>query len=201
MILAVSFAIKVEKVVETFCVPVGTPDPTDCHRQVRGPGGHLNKKQEKEITMKKTALVLILLVLISVVVFAETDKKPLPSDRLVAHLSHCLARQKQEMTAEQEEALRLVHPLLLVAAKHHYYRKYLWEAVDTTEEKEIEWEEAKSMILKGLVVNVGQTHSRNVQLVGTDGRRYRSIEPRIDDVLYLAREVDPKGLFIDYETE
>jgi hypothetical protein len=161
----------------------------------------LNKKQEKEITMKKAVLVLVLLALVSVAVFAETDKKPLPSDRLVDHLSHCLALKKQEMTAEQEEALRLVHPLLLDAAKHHYYRKYLWEAVDTSEEKEIEWEEAKRMILKGRVVNVGQTHSRNVQIVGTDGRRYRTIEPRIDDVLYLTKEVDPKGLFIDYETE
>lgn len=151
--------------------------------------------------MKKAALALGLLALVSVAVFAETDRGPLPSDGLVAHLSQCLARQKQEMTAEQEEALRLVHPLLLIAAKEKYCRKYLWKAVDTSEETEIKWEDAKRMILEGEVVQVFQAHNLDVWLVGADGRRYRSKEPQIDRVWYLTKEVDPKSVFIYCATE
>jgi hypothetical protein len=151
--------------------------------------------------MKKVALAMGLLALVSVAVFAETGKEPSPSDGLVAHLSYCLAGQKQEMTAEQEKALRLVHPLLAIAAEKDRCRKGFWKAAATSEVTEIEWEDAKRMILEGRVVQVFQAHSKYVRLLGTDGRTYRSTEPRLDDVLHLTKEVDPKSVFIVYSTE
>jgi hypothetical protein len=108
---------------------------------------------------------------------------------------------KQEVTREQKDALRMIHPLLQEASKYKFCRKYFWYAVNHTIHKKIDWQEAKELILKGEIISAMQTHSLHVNLIGHDGKTYSTIEPRIDAVLHVIKEVDPKMVFISYATE
>ena len=65
----------------------------------------------------------------------------------------------------------------------------------------VPYTEIESLIRKGDVVQAGQDHSNHVEIITRDGRRLASTQPKIDAIIDLCREVDPKMVFIDLWTE
>jgi len=61
-------------------------------------------------------------------------------------------------------------------------------AIPEEESTEIEWEEARELILDGEVEQVTQLHSLEVRLVLEDGRRLVTTEPEIDAVFAVVDE-------------
>lgn len=67
--------------------------------------------------------------------------------------------------------------------------------------EEVTWFEAEELMRSGNVVSAIQTHDRSVLLWRADGIRHHTVEPRLDDILKLAREIDPSGQKIGIGTE
>ena len=70
-----------------------------------------------------------------------------------------------------------------------------------SETESISWPEAEKLIREGRIQSVVQAHSREIWLTGSRGAAYRAVEPKIDDVIHLVREVDPSGKKILVATE
>lgn len=149
--------------------------------------------------MKRLTIASILVVTVAVLACAEGSADP--ADRFVATFSGWLVSQKHSVTPEEKDALRKVHRLLVLASRDAIIRRYFWSTVSESETKEIEWSKAKDMILAGQAISVGQTHALHVSITGRDGVEYRTREPKIDEVLRLLEEVDPKRVFISFATE
>jgi len=69
------------------------------------------------------------------------------------------------------------------------------------QEREISWQEAKSLISSGRIVSASQTHKREVWLLDQDGNQYKTQEPAIDDVTKLVDQIDPERKRIRFTTE
>jgi hypothetical protein len=69
------------------------------------------------------------------------------------------------------------------------------------ESQQISWKEAVKMIKSGKVIQVDQSHSQEVELLTNDYKRYKTNEPRLDDVFRIISEFDPKGNKIGCITE
>ena len=150
--------------------------------------------------MKKMLLVILSACLIACVAFAVPPAKT-SSDQFVDQFVGWLKGNKVDMSEREKEALRDTHRLLLAASEKGIDPTYFWLIVRNSLSQEIEWEKAKQMILSGQVMSVSQSHSRVVGLSMRDGRTYSTQEPKLDDVLPIVREVDPKGVFMRYKTE
>ena len=68
-------------------------------------------------------------------------------------------------------------------------------------EREISWQEAKSLINSGRIVSASQTHKREVWILDQDGNQYKTQEPAIDDVTKLVDQIDPERKRIRFTTE
>lgn len=66
---------------------------------------------------------------------------------------------------------------------------------------EVPFEQIKEYIRAGDVVKASQNHSNHVEVLTRDGQRLTSTQPKIDTILKLIDEVDPKSLFIEVWTE
>ena len=66
---------------------------------------------------------------------------------------------------------------------------------------EVSWATARRFILEGDIAEVFQTHSRHVTLRSKRGVVYHTVEPRLDLVLHVIKQVDPQGLFINVGME
>ncbi|MEM9283185.1 MAG: hypothetical protein AAGA96_15285 [Verrucomicrobiota bacterium] len=66
---------------------------------------------------------------------------------------------------------------------------------------EVSFEQIEGSIRSGDVVRASQNHTNRVEVLTRDGRRLTSTQPRIDTILELIAEVDPKSLFIEIWTE
>ena len=153
--------------------------------------------------MKRTIAVLTgIIVVVSLATYSRGEQDARSAgDEFINRFSRLMKARKQEVTSEQKRALRVAHPLLLVASKDDFCRKYFWHAVNPTTDRKIEWQEAKQLILKGKIISVSQTHSLRVDLMGQDGQQYTTKESKIDEVLHVVKEVDPKMVFMSYVTE
>ncbi len=151
--------------------------------------------------MKKTVLAALAVSLFACFALAGPPAEVRAEARVqqfVGQFVGWLKGQKVDVTPREQEALRDVHRLLLVAADDPLY---FWLVVRNSPHEAIEWQDAKQMILRGQAVRVSQAHSRRVDLVTRDGRSYSTTEPKLDDVGGLIKEVDPKGVFIIYKTQ
>lgn len=152
--------------------------------------------------MKLITSFLILIGFLLIPCFAQTiEPQPSDADRFVEQFSRRMEIIKMPLSDEQKEALRTVHPLLVFVADHEYIRMSFWEMVRQNPTTKIEWAEAKKLVQQGLVSLASQAHSRQVSLMTRDGHTFTTMEPQMDDILRLVQEVDPKMLFIGYETE
>ena len=66
---------------------------------------------------------------------------------------------------------------------------------------QVEWVTVKRLILLGAVVEISQTHHRDLVVVTRTGRVLSTIEPKLDDASKVARVVDPCAIFIHMITE
>ncbi len=69
------------------------------------------------------------------------------------------------------------------------------------EPSQVEWVTVKRLILLGAVVEISQTHHRDLVVVTRTGRVLSTIEPELDDAFKVARVVDPCAVFIHMMTE
>lgn len=90
---------------------------------------------------------------------------------------------------------------LVAVSNNRLLRWHFWKSLRLEERRLVPWEKAKELILKGDIVFVMQSHSLDVAMEGGNGVLYKTTEPKIDEVLRLIRQVDPKGVFINYGTE
>jgi hypothetical protein len=78
-----------------------------------------------------------------------------------------------------------------VAHEFYYMSRHhdpLRAALPKVKPGEISWDEMKALIKSGPVQHASQTHAREVDVTMADGRTYRAISPRIDEVVGLLRE-------------
>lgn len=66
---------------------------------------------------------------------------------------------------------------------------------------DISWEEAKRLVLLGVINTTMQAHNLTVHLVSDSGAVYRTKEPKIDEIWRISQVVDPCRLFIRHITE
>lgn len=66
---------------------------------------------------------------------------------------------------------------------------------------DISWEEAKRLVLRGLIKTTVQAHNLTVHLVSASGAVYRTKEPKIDEIWRVSQLVDPCRRFILHITE
>jgi hypothetical protein len=52
---------------------------------------------------------------------------------------------------------------------------------------EVAWSQVKEIVFSGQVVKIGQTYDLNVTLTLKDGRKFKTVEPGIDDILKLVQ--------------
>jgi hypothetical protein len=67
--------------------------------------------------------------------------------------------------------------------------------------KDISWEEAKRLVLLGVINTTIQAHNLTVHLVSDSGAVYRTKEPKIDEIWRISQVVDPCRRFIQHITE
>jgi hypothetical protein len=156
--------------------------------------------------MKRLLLLTIALAFCSIMSSSQwTYAEDTKAERFSNDFSQWMDNMKVEITEEEREALREVHHLFYKLTEDQfflkYYSKFFWNSVRQSGYKTIEWEKAQELILKGEITSVSQTHSLDVTLTGLNGQRYKTNEPRIDEVWYLVDQVDPKGVFILFMTE
>ena len=66
---------------------------------------------------------------------------------------------------------------------------------------QVPYSEIESHVLRGDVVQAGQTHSNYVEIMTRDGRILASQQPIIDAIYQLCKEVDPQMVFFRIWTE
>jgi hypothetical protein len=108
---------------------------------------------------------------------------------------------KFKVSPEEALALRQSHRILRAIADDPHFPLYFWQAVRQEPAQQMTWDEAANLVRKGEIVMAAQTHALHVDLLSRDGREYKTTEPRIDEILKVVREVDPKQVFIQYITE
>ena len=151
--------------------------------------------------MKTRLCAITLTIVVAAVILAAPHKATDRADKFLAEFLSRMRIKKVAVSEEQKEALRIAHPLLLTAADDEWVPMLFWQMVRQGDRKQIEWSEAKALILKGKIRHVLQSHSLDVDLVDRQGRTYTTKEPTIDEVLHVVKTVDPKKLFIVYDTE
>lgn len=77
----------------------------------------------------------------------------------------------------------------------------LAEQVNMTVPEEIEWEQAKEMILAGKVKTLTQAHDHTVILTLKDGSQFTAKEPVLDDIFRLVEQCGAKCAEVMIATE
>jgi len=146
-------------------------------------------------------VVGLLAVSAGTVVGMKRAEEPSPAERFANMVVSILAA-KTELPDDTRDVLVRAHPILLKVTDNPNLADGFWSYVrEGQPAAKISWDEARNLILGGKVRFCGQTHALHVSLQMRDGRGFYTTEPKIDDVIKLAREVDPKGVFIGIETE
>ncbi len=151
--------------------------------------------------MKKFLMPLAFIFAFAAISLQSFGQTPSRVDGFVHEFFRLIGAKEREITEQEKDALRNVHPILLRAADHEVVPQFFWSIVRQAEPKSISWDEARNLIVKGKVVGASQLHSLDVYLVARDGRKYKTKGPRGDEVHKAIREVDPKGVFISYAME
>ena len=68
-------------------------------------------------------------------------------------------------------------------------------------DEKVTWEDIVREVMSGNVVHAWGNHSLDVGVYTRNGRHLVAKEPRIDALSAVCKEVDPKNLFISYDTE
>jgi len=61
-----------------------------------------------------------------------------------------------------------------------------------SDNEEISWEEAKSLVFDCQTEKVWQTHALQVTIILKNGIRLKTVEPKIDDIVNVAKSVQEK---------
>jgi hypothetical protein len=112
---------------------------------------------------------------------------------------------KQDLTQAERDAIQESNEKLDVLTSEYLLRwgppskpPVLPQRAPATE---IDFPQARRLILNGLVTTILQTHSLDVWIVSTSGKTYQTRETILDEVVHIARMVDPCGRFINLSSE
>lgn len=67
--------------------------------------------------------------------------------------------------------------------------------------EEVDWVDAKRLILMGYIKSISQQHDLTIYLLSKSNILYKSNEPQLGDVFRVSEVVDPCGIFIQSMTE
>jgi hypothetical protein len=150
--------------------------------------------------MKRTCMALVLAVGLVFTVLAASEEAPSKADRFASMFAERLRNAEIEVTEEEEQALRNAHPVLLRLLDSDYASRLIlpdfWKIVRQEDPEEVEWEEARTLILSGKVTDAFISHAETVGLLTKDGRRYHTKPPDRAEYNRTIKEADPKGVFI-----
>ncbi|MFZ6820002.1 hypothetical protein [Undibacterium sp. Ji22W] len=76
-----------------------------------------------------------------------------------------------------------------------------WPVTVNKKPYEVTWEEAKKLILRGVVTHIMQNHDRSVYLITNRGSHFVTKQPTIDNIYLVVSSVDPCHLYIHVLTE
>lgn len=106
-----------------------------------------------------------------------------PEEQFAEEFSVALSTNKHIVSDEQMQALRMVQPLLAIAVKSDFMRRWFWHIVlPEAKQEEIAWDEAKQLVMEGKVIFVMQSHNLVVSMSLSDGRDVFTREPKIDEI-------------------
>jgi hypothetical protein len=112
---------------------------------------------------------------------------------------------KQDLTQAERDAIRESNEKLDVLTSEYLLRWGPPSKPPVLPQRapaiEIDFPQARRLILNGLVTTIIQTHSLDVWIVSTSGKTYRTREAILDEVVHIARMVDPCGRFINLSSE
>lgn len=150
-------------------------------------------------TVKRTLVVVSLLAApIGLESQELTNSAP---EKFSNEVARWLVARHVDVTEEQKNAFRIVQPLLVTISDDYEFSRTFWRSVRGGISQPVSWKEAVQLVLTGRVVAVYQNHNLTVYLVTTAGFAYRTEESKLDEILQVLRQVDPKNVLIRYMTE
>ncbi len=150
--------------------------------------------------MRRTCIALALAVGLVFTVLAASEEGPSKADRFTSEFVRRLRNAGIEVSEEEEQALRNAHPVFLRLLDSDYASRLIlpdfWNIVRQEEPQEIEWQEARTLILSGKVTDAGTSHAGTVGLLTKDGKRYHTKPTEPAEYNRTIKEADPRGVFI-----
>jgi hypothetical protein len=136
--------------------------------------------------------ILVLWTFLSGVVWADS---PLCGDTKPPHADLLTAAQWQSVLDGKPAG----DPIVMEAIDQE--KKKYDEAAPISNPSPIQWEQARKLVLLGVVRTTFQLHDLTVRLVTASGRWFVTREPRIDEIYRVAAVVDPCHVYIRHVTE
>jgi hypothetical protein len=125
---------------------------------------------------------------------------------LVRNLKFAVMGSSEHLIEVSDAERRLLDdaaPVLRKLAASPKYKKHFWSSISFNigDPPAIMWQDAEKRLRKGEFRTVGQSHNKRLRLETKDYEEFVTVQESIDQAYAIIKEIDPKGVFIDYGTE
>ena len=114
-------------------------------------------------------------------------------------------KQLIKLSDDEKQKLNAAAPVLERLAASPKYKKHFWSSISDRmgidRPKPITWAEAEKRIRKGDFRIIDQAHDKRLKMQTSNYEEFTTTQERIDQAYAIIKEIDPKGVFIDYGTE
>ena len=139
---------------------------------------------------------------------AVETKKGISDSVPVCNLKYALdesGKQLIKLSNDEKQKLNAAAPVLDKLAASPKYKKLFWSSISdrmgVDPPKPITWAEAEKRIRKGEFRIIDQAHDKRLKMQTSNYEEFTTSQERIDQAYAIIKEIDPKGVFIDYGTE
>jgi hypothetical protein len=139
---------------------------------------------------------------------AVESKKGIPDSAPVCNLKYAWdgsGKQIIKLSDDEKQKLNAAAPVLEKLAASPKYKKLFWSSISdrmgVDPPKLITWAEAEKRIRKGEFRIIDQAHDKRLKMQTSHYEEFTTTQERIDQAYAIIKEIDPKGVFIDYGTE
>ena len=114
-------------------------------------------------------------------------------------------KQLIKLSDDEKQKLNAAGHVLEKLAASPRYKKLFWSSISdrmgVDPPKPITWAEAEKRIRKGEFRIIDQAHDKRLRMQTSNYEEFITTQERIDQAYAIIKEIDPKGVFIDYGTE
>ena len=126
----------------------------------------------------------------------------------VCNLKYALdgsGKQLIKLSDDEKQKLNAAAPVLEKLAASPKYKKLFWSSISDRmgfdPPMPIPWAEAEKRIRNGEFRMIDQAHDKRLKMQTSNYEEFTTTQERIDQAYAIIKEIDPKGVFIDYGTE